>query len=126
MIEGGHQTVTIHCMYSVILLHSCIPSEKHNKTSIHDLSAIVLFHRTFVGEVSGLEELGGECAVGILMGFFMPRLSVFSMTGPQNIIIGRAGRNGIQQNRDLQQRMQKKHDCKLYDNCYCTREETPV
>lgn len=112
VVEGGHQTVTIHYMCSVLLRTALILSEKQHKTSIHDFksSAIVLFLRTFVGQVSGLEELGGECAVGILMGFFMPRLSVFSMAGPQHIIIGRAGRNRIQQNRDLQQRMQKKHD----------------
>ncbi len=111
VVKGGHQTVNgcIQCSYE---LHSCnsLLSKKQHKTSIHDFksSAVVLFHYTFVWQVSGLEELGGECAVGILVRFFVPRLSVFS--GPQHIIIGRAGRNRIQQNRDLQQRMQKKHD----------------
>jgi len=49
------------------------------------------------------------------MWFFMARLSVFSMAGPQYVIIGRAGRDRqpqcrIKQRTDLQQRVQKIHD----------------
>lgn len=86
--------------------------------------------RTFIWEISRLEEFWRERAVRIFMGFFVSRLSVISVSSSQYVVVGRASRDGqpqcrIQQHRYLQKRVQKKHDwtwgTRWCDDGYCTR-----
>lgn len=48
---------------------------------------------TVVREVSGLQELGGEGAVGVLVRFLVPRLSVFPVAASKRSLLGGAGRD---------------------------------
>lgn len=70
---------------------------------------------TIIGQISGLQKLGGEGAVGVLVRLLVSRLSVLSVASPECSLIGGARRDPPpssvdQQHRKLHKPPQKNHD----------------
>lgn len=69
---------------------------------------------TVIRYISGLQELGGESAVGVLVWLLMPRLSVLPVSAPKCSLLGGARRDPPpstlhQQHRQLREPPQENH-----------------
>lgn len=69
---------------------------------------------TFIRQISGLQELGSECAVRVLMSLLMAGLSVLPVAGPECSFIGGARRDSPpsapeEQHRQLREAPQQNH-----------------